>query len=132
MNTVKLSPRNNARTDLGLAAACGIPADHLVEPCEPVVMNASGSQSHDRVQITMSVEEFALLVDAINTAPGINATRPGGGQWWHIVLRSLRDQLSSLLGAILLEGASHTGAHAPALRLSHRDGFHSSDQQVGA
>ena len=110
------------------AAACGLPIEYTLQHDEPVILNTTGSGLHDRVQLTVSMRQFWLLIEAVDhlrsaglSFPVEHGTIPGQ-------CSELRDQLRAFWVAIHGGDPSHAGAHARALRLSNRDGFHSPDQ----
>lgn len=114
------------------AAACGLPIEFTLQHTEPVIFNSSGAELHDRVQLTTSVREFWYLIEALDTLRlrgdigGVDDPAP------REVVRELHGQLVAFWRHLRGGGLLHAGAHARALRLSNRDGFHSDQAGVDA
>lgn len=110
------------------AAACGLPIECTLQHTEPVIFIYSGTELHDRVQVTVSMRELWYLIEACDSLRlrgsigGVDDPDPRG------VVRELHGQLAAFWVAIRGGDPSHAGAHARALRLSNRDVFHSPDQ----
>lgn len=110
------------------AAACGLPIECTLQHTEPVIFNYSGTELHDRVQLTVGMRDLWYLIEALDSlrlrgyVGGVDDGTPMG------VVSELRDQLAAFWVAIHGGDPSHAGAHARALRLSNRDVFHSPDQ----
>lgn len=118
----------NSRTNYQRAGACGIPADHLICHDEPVILNSTGGQEHDRQQITVSFTQLWYIVLGLSELAARDRIGGTGRDNPRAEVRELTDQLRGFWEAIQAGEASRTGAHAPALRLSNRDGFHSGKQ----
>lgn len=107
------------------AAACGLPIEYTLQYTEPVIFNYSGTELHDRVQVTVSMRDLWYLIEACDSLRlrgsigGVSDPDPRG------VVRELYEQLAAFWLAIHGGDPSHAGAHARALRLSNRDGNHS-------
>lgn len=110
------------------AADCGLPIECTLQHTEPVIFNYSGTELHDRVQVTVSMRELWYLIEACDSLRlrgsigGVDGPDPRG------VVRELHGQLAAFWVAIHGGDPSHAGAHARALRLSNRDVFHSPNQ----
>lgn len=109
------------------AAACGLPIDYTLTQDEPVIFNTSGNGLHDRVQITISLRQFWLVIEALQHLRSAGLKYPEGHGTIPAQLSELSGQAVAFWEAIMKGEASHAGAHARALRLSNRDGFHSSE-----
>ena len=112
------------------AAACGLPIEYTLLHTEPVIFNYSGTELHDRVQLTVGMRDLWYLIEGLDSLRlrgdigGVDDPAPQG------VVRELHGQLAAFWRAIREPGPSHAGAHARALRLSNRDVFHSDQAGV--
>lgn len=112
------------------AAAYALPIGYTLQHDEPVIFQASGNQLHDRVQVTVSVKQLWYVMEALHhlrfagLSGGVDDPDP------REVIHELYGQMVSFWVAFRDSDPSHAGAHARALRLSHRDVFHR-DHQAG-
>lgn len=95
---------------------------------EPVIFNTTGHAMHDRVQLTVSMRQLWLLIEALDNLRSAGLSFPVEHGTIPAQCSELRDQLRAFWEAIVQGSAPHAGAHARALRLSNRDVFHSPDQ----
>ena len=114
------------------AAACSLPIEYTLQHTEPVIFNYSGNELHDRVQLTVGMRDLWYLIEGLDSLRlrgdigGVDDPVP------QEVVRELHGQLAAFWVAIHGGDPSHAGAHARALRLSNRDGFHSDQAGVDA
>jgi hypothetical protein len=106
------------------AAACGLPIEYTLAHDEPVVFNFSGTEPHDRVQLTISVRQLAYLCEAADRLRSAGFDGPDGPLATREAIGELSGQLWAFWRRVFGARASHAGACARALRLSNRDGFH--------
>ena len=112
------------------AAAYGLPIGYTLQHDEPVIFQASGNQLHDRVQVTVSVKQLWYVMEALHHLRSAGLSGGVGDPDPREVIHELSGQMVSFWVAFRDGDPSHAGAHARALRLSNRDGFHS-DHQAG-
>jgi hypothetical protein len=123
---------NTTTTAPTKAAACGLPIEYTLVHDEPVIFNYSGTEQCDRVQVTMSLRQLAFICEALPYLRSAGLSGSDGQLAAREAIGELSDQLVAFWGHIFGPDLSHAGAHARALRLSNRDGFHSDQAGVDA
>jgi hypothetical protein len=100
-------------------------------PCSVVVVASTGSDLDARHRIELSTRELWLLIEAANTFV-LRAPKDQPGHLDTVAtVRAMEATLRAFWSAIMKQTPIHPGAHAPVLRLSNRDGYHSPTDRKG-